>query len=98
MKNLYYIAPPENVFAELKNICIEIWNTYDNEYGYAEEKIGRIKDILNIDDNFMCMLAMFDFINQSKVINKLSEETKKEVRERLIAGGAPESYLINIGL
>ncbi len=93
MSDLYYTAPTDEQFEELKAMAIEIWSGYDNKHGYVDEKVARIKDIGNIRDNFMYMVAMFDSQNQAKLAGKLSDETKKAVRERLIAGGNPESTL-----
>lgn len=97
--DLYYTAPPEAAFEEMKKACMEVWGQYKNSPGdYYEEKIARIKDIANVQDNFMYMLAMFDHINQGKVVRLLSEETKMELRDRMIAGGNEMSYLLMIGL
>lgn len=89
MDNLYYTPPTNEQFNELREKSIEIWNTYDNTYGYADEKINRIKDIKNVEDNFMFMVAMFDINNQAKLAKKLSPETKEAVSLRMIAGGNP---------
>jgi len=86
MNNLYYKAPEDKVFKEVKEKAIEIWNTYDDKYGYATEKIGRIKDIQNIKDNVMYMVAMFDLNNRQKLMVKLSPETKKEIADRILEG------------
>lgn len=91
---LYYTAPPDNQFNELKEKAIEVWQDYDNEYGYVDEKVGRIKDIKNISDNFMYMVAMFDTENQRKLADKLSPETRQAVRERMIDGGNPPEYIV----
>jgi len=94
MPKLYYTPPADKEFNELKEKAIEIWNTYSNEFGYVDEKVGRIKDIKNIKDNFMYMVAMFDMNNQLKLAEKLSEETRKEVRERMIDGGNSPEYIL----
>ena len=93
MKRLYYTPPSEKCFNELKQKAIEIWQSYDNTYGDVDEKVGRIKDIRNIADNFMYMVAMFDFINQERLANLLSEETRQAVKERMIDGGNPPEYI-----
>ena len=93
---LYYIPPTDEQFNELKEKAIELWKEVDTDndkYGYASEKIGRIKDIKNVEDNFMYMVAMFDMYNQRKLIQKLSKETKEAVRERMIDGGNPPNYI-----
>ena len=95
---LYYTAPSDRCFEEMKRVCIEVWGQYDNEFGYVDEKVGRIKEIGNVGDNFMFMLAMFDQFNQRKVVDKLSEETKKEVRDRMVDGGNEEEEIMLVGL
>lgn len=98
MSKLYYIAPTNTEFEELKAKAIELWLTYDNEYGYATSKIGKIKDIKNIKDNFMFIFAMFDHNNQLKLVRQLSKETKQALKERLIDGGMDKFYLSHIEL
>jgi 4-hydroxy-3-methylbut-2-enyl diphosphate reductase IspH len=89
MGNLYYKAPTDEVFAEVKAKAIEIWKTYDDTYGYATEKVDRIKDLQNIRDNFMFMVAMFDSENQTRLANLLSEEARQAISDRMVAGGQP---------
>lgn len=93
---LYYQPPADENFEELKIACIELWKMVDSDndrYGYASGKINRIKDLQNIGDNFMYMVAMFDANNQQTLAGALSEETRRCIRERMIDGGNPE-YLI----
>lgn len=98
MPNLYYKAPPQEAFEDMRRECVFQWGTHDNTYGYVDEKLSRIQDILNVGDNFMYMFAMFDMNGQRDVVSRLDEETKKEVRERLRAGGNDEYFLSQIGL
>jgi hypothetical protein len=92
MSKLYYTPPLQKLFDEVKNKCMEVWNTYDDTYGYASEKIGRIKDLKNVSDNFMYMVAMFDMDNQKRLAKLLSEEAKKAIAERIKSGGTPDIY------
>ena len=87
MKNLYYEAPTDEQFEEVKAKCIEIWNSYDDNYGYATEKIDRIKNMKNIQDNVMSMIAMFDMNNMTKLSIILSPETRKAISDRMISVG-----------
>ncbi len=91
---LYYTPPTEEQFKELREKAIGIWNTYDNECGYVDEKVGRIKDIKNVKDNFMYMVAMFDIDNQKLLSSVISEDTRLSVRERMIDGGQPEFLIV----
>jgi len=94
MENLYYQAPADELFHEVKKEAIKIWESYDNTHGYSDDKVGRIKDIENVSDNFMYMVAMFDMPNQGKLASNLSEEARSAIRERMIAGGSPEEYIV----
>lgn len=99
MTKLYYEAPSDAAFEEMKNASIEVWGRYKDSPGdYYEEKVSRIRDIKNVSDNFMYMLSMFDSINQQSVVRKLSEETKRAVRERMLDGGASEYEINRMGL
>ena len=84
----YYTAPPDKCFNELKKEAIKIWETYDDTHGYASSKVDKIKDIENVRDNFMYVVAMFDEPNQKKLAYAVSQETKDEVHNRIVAGGA----------
>ena len=77
-----YEAPSQEIFDEMKKISIEIWNTYDNTYWYVDEKVNRIKYLENWKDNFMTMFQMFDTVNQTRLIQKASEELKIELAKR----------------
>lgn len=90
----YYEPPTQKVFDEIKKASTGLWETYDNEYGYVDEKVGRIKDLKNILDNAMTMVAMFDCSNQVRLAQKLSIEARKAIRERMFAGGnSPETIV-----
>jgi hypothetical protein len=89
-QKLYYTAPPQEIFDEVKTACIIIRNGYDNKFGYVDERIDAIKDIKNVKDNFMYMVAMFDVFNQEKLLKLISKEAQKAIYERL-----PEGYFEN---
>lgn len=91
---LYYTPPKDEQFEELKKEAITLWIDIADEPSYAEEKISSIKDLENIQDNFMYMVAMFDNNNQKKLADELSEETRLAVRERMIDGGSPLEYIV----
>ena len=92
MSNLYYVAPDQDIFEEVKSKCMEIWDTYDDEFGYVSQKKNDI-DVENVSDNFMYMVARFDSQNQRKLASLLSEEAKIEIRKRMMDGGTPIQYI-----
>lgn len=80
----YYKAPKQEVFDEIKKAAMELWPEIDpdnDKYGYATEKINRIKDIKNVQDNAWYIVAMFDYNNQRKLIDKLTPETAAIVED-----------------
>ena len=84
---LYYTPPPNWQFVELKDKAIEIWKAYEHP-SYVEKKLTRIKDLENIQDNFMMMVAMFDLHNQRKLTLVLTNETRQAIQDRLLDGGS----------
>lgn len=82
---LYYTAPSDEIFNEIKEAAIKIWSGYEDPY--KTEKINRIQDIGNVSDNAMYMVAMFDRTNQGKLADLLSMDACEAIRDRWIAGG-----------
>lgn len=78
MSKLYYIPPTDECFDDLKKCATDLWKTID------KEKIKKIKDIKNIDDNFMYMWAMFSHNNHEKIISMLKNDTIHALYQRLI--------------
>jgi hypothetical protein len=77
----YYTAPPLKIFKEIKEAATKIWNTYDDDYGYRTEKLNQIKDLENVEDNAWFIVAMFDPVNQQKLINLVSEKAAELIRK-----------------
>ena len=71
----YYQTPPLEIFNDIKENAIKIWNTYSDEFGYRSEKINRIKNIKNIQDNAWYIVAMFDSNNQAKLLSMVNPKT-----------------------
>ena len=40
----------DSIFKELKQEAIKIWQTYDNTYGYADEKINYINSFRYVSE------------------------------------------------
>lgn len=76
-------APSDEIFQEMKEAATQIWMTYDNEFGYVDEKLNRINSLENIQDNAMIMYRMFDFINQAKMRATLSNEAWEYITKNL---------------
>lgn len=69
----------DDVFDELKEAAIKIWQTYDNEHGYVDEKVDRLNSFGNVKDNFGTTIGMFDINNQRKLYNSVGPEAKEAI-------------------
>ncbi len=76
-------TPTQEVFDEMKNIATEIWNTYDNRFGYVTEKLERINSFGNVQDNAMVFYRMFDWVNQQTFMSKASPNVKMYIQNNL---------------
>jgi len=90
-QRLYYTAPTDKQFNELKEKAIEIWNEYDNAGGYRDEKLNQLP-AKNFKDNFMFIVAMFDSENMRLLADKLSQDAKDAIKERMKAGDCIDGY------
>jgi hypothetical protein len=80
---LFYTPPREESFNELKEACIKFWNTFDDEFGYATEKIDRIKDLPNDGPNFVMMVQMIHPVAREVISKLLSLEARNEISMRM---------------
>ena len=78
-----HFTPSEEIFNDMKKAATEIWNTYDDTYGYRTEKLDRINSIQNYTDNVMVMFRMFDGSNQDKMKALVSPESIKYINQNL---------------
>lgn len=91
---LYYTAPSDDIFNRVKACSIIIWSRLGSEPSYADEKIGAIRNIENVSDNLMYMVAMFDINNQRKLAALLDDKDREAIRARMIDGGQPTEYIV----
>jgi hypothetical protein len=89
MERLYYTAPSDEIFTEVKDAAIEVWTEKNSHPFYIAEKVDRIKNITNVKDNMMFIVAMFDDENMRNLSRKLSKEARIAIRGRMIDGGNP---------
>jgi hypothetical protein len=90
---LYYTSPTDEVFNEVKEKCIAVWNMFDNEFGYVDEKVNRIKDLPNTGSNLMSMVLMFHMNLQRELSKHLSDEANEALMLRLLDGGADVQFI-----
>lgn len=71
----------DKTFEELRAEAIKIWQTYDDTYGYASEKIDYINSFGNVKDNYGTIIGMFDGDNQAKLFNAVGDEAKRLISD-----------------
>jgi len=69
----------DQVFDELKREAVKIWNTYDDEFGYASEKIDYLNSFGNVKDNYGTIIGMFDIHNQRKLYYAVGPEAREAI-------------------
>src|SRR3990167_7616185 len=97
MSKLYYTAPSDEIFNEVKKASMDLWiERYPEATSpyYAKEKVSEIESLQNISDNVMSIVARFDLNNQMLLAYKLSVEARFAIRDRIIDGGQPEEYVV----
>ena len=72
---LYYTAPEQEIFEDIKANALVIW-----AHSYALEKITKVMNMQNVQDNYMYILAMFDHINQCNMATMLKLPSLKRIR------------------
>ena len=90
-EKLYYVAPPQKQFDELKQKAIEAWLYIGYEETYSRKKQKQVHDISNVRDNFMYILGMFSSNNLRLISKALSQPTKKSIYDRLLSVNSPEA-------
>ena len=69
----------DEVFEELRREAIKIWNSYDNTYGYVDEKVRYLESFGNVKDNFGTIIGMFDPTNQAKLYQAVGYEARQAI-------------------
>jgi hypothetical protein len=73
-------TPSIDIFNDMKQAATQVWKTYDNEYGYVDEKLNYVNGLSNIQDNAMVFYRMFDWENQKKFKQLVNEETLEYIK------------------
>lgn len=82
-KELYYTAPNDEMFEDIRQAAVQIWETYDNTHGYVTEKLKIVYALTNTGDNYMAMFSMFDPDNQRKLLALVKPETSDRIIKAL---------------
>jgi hypothetical protein len=75
--------PSQEIFDGMKEIASQIWNSYDNTYGYVTEKLDYINSFNNIQDNAMVFYRMFDAQNQMKFYHEASDPIRNYINNNI---------------
>jgi len=78
MEKLYYIAPSQELFNEMRHLCCGILIGCG-----CQEDAHHLMTFDNISDNFMTMLASLDWYNQNKVKSCASPELLEAIEQRI---------------
>jgi hypothetical protein len=73
-------TPSQEIFNDMKSAATTVWETYDNTYGYVTKKLNHINGLENIQDNAMAFYRMFDWINQARMEDALSQDSLEYIK------------------
>ena len=84
---IYYKPPKQEYFDDLKSACIRYFKTFDNDFGYADEKIKTLESLENVGGNFMSMVKMIHPLAWEVLAELVTLETRVHISSRLEDGG-----------
>lgn len=80
----YNIKPTTKIFNDLRDTALLLWRQYNDDFGYASEKISRVKDVRNYRDSYWEIIGMFDSTNQKKLLFWVRYQRTKRLIYRAI--------------
>jgi hypothetical protein len=84
---IYYKPPKQEYFDDLKSACIRYFKTFDNDFGYVDEKIKTLESLENVGGNFMTMVKMIHPLAWEVITEIVTLETRVHISARLEDGG-----------
>ena len=84
---IYYKPPGQKYFDDLKSACIRYFKTFDNDFGYVDEKIKTLESLENVGGNFMSMVKMIHPLAWEVLAELVTLETRVHISARLEDGG-----------
>lgn len=80
----------DEVFNEVKTLVTKIWNTYDNRFGYVDEKMCVVNSLDKSWDSVIRMIKMFHYTIQMDIIFRvLKKDTIEVIKLELFDRGYP---------
>lgn len=71
----------DKIWDEVKDMVTKIWNTFDNEFGYVDEKMTVVNSLPREWTSVIQMVRMFHFKVQRGIIFKnLSQEANESIK------------------
>ena len=70
----------DEIFNEVKGLVTQIWETYDNTFGYVDEKMSIVNSLPQEWDSIILMIRMFHVHLQMKILENLSKETSDAIK------------------
>lgn len=69
----------DETFNELREQAQLIWQSHDDNHGYASEKIAYLNSFGNVQDNYGTIIGSFDHHNQRKLYDAVGDEGKQAI-------------------
>ena len=72
------------VFEDLQSAAIDIWEEYDNTYGYVDEKVEMVENVMNRNSDFIRIINMFDHSNKLKLLARVGLPETRALVEKVV--------------
>jgi hypothetical protein len=70
----------DEIFNEVRSLVTKIWNTFDNEFGYVDEKMAVVNSLPQEWTSVIQMIRMFHMLIQRKLFEVFSRETNEAIK------------------
>ena len=70
----------DEIFGEVKNMATRIWETFDNQFGYVDEKMDIVNELPKEWTSVIQMIRMFHMVIQRKIYETLSQDANESIK------------------
>jgi hypothetical protein len=70
----------DGIFTEVRSLVTKIWNTFDNEFGYVDEKMAVVNSLPQEWTSVIQMIRMFHVLIQRRIFEALSDEANESIK------------------
>ena len=70
----------DEIFNEVRSLVTRLWNKYDNQFGYVDEKMETVNSLTKEWTSVIQMIRMFHMLIQRKIYETLSQDANESIK------------------